>query len=110
MQERIFSRPAYIEALTPSEKNASLIAKLAQNVHLSIRYFSFDELLNMSEISTKPYLLRAIYEWCTDNGFTPYLSVKVTAGDAKVPMEFVRKGEIVLNVELHRDKWLEDGQ
>lgn len=53
----------------------------------------------MSEISTKPYLLRAIYEWCTDNGFTPYLSVKVSAG-VQVPMEFVRKGEIVLNVSF----------
>ncbi|MBC3872605.1 ClpXP protease specificity-enhancing factor [Undibacterium flavidum] len=51
----------------------------------------------MSGISTKPYLLRAIYEWCTDNGFTPYLSVKVS-GAVQVPMEFVRKGEIVLNV------------
>jgi stringent starvation protein B len=51
----------------------------------------------MSEISTKPYLLRAIYEWCSDNGFTPYISVKV-GGAVRVPMEFVRKGEIVLNV------------
>jgi stringent starvation protein B len=51
----------------------------------------------MPEISTKPYLLRAIYEWCTDNGFTPYISVKVSAG-VQVPMEFVRKGEIVLNI------------
>ncbi|WP_395006781.1 ClpXP protease specificity-enhancing factor [Undibacterium sp.] len=51
----------------------------------------------MSGISTKPYLLRAIYEWCTDNGFTPYLSVKVN-GAVQVPMEFVRKGEIVLNI------------
>lgn len=51
----------------------------------------------MSEISTKPYLIRAIYEWCTDNGFTPYISVKVNAA-VQVPMEFVRKGEIVLNI------------
>jgi stringent starvation protein B len=51
----------------------------------------------MSTISTKPYLLRAIYEWCSDNGFTPYISVKV-GGAVRVPMEFVRKGEIVLNV------------
>lgn len=51
----------------------------------------------MPGISTKPYLLRAIYEWCTDNGFTPYLSVKVS-GAVQVPMEFVRKGEIVLNI------------
>jgi stringent starvation protein B len=53
----------------------------------------------MSEISTKPYLLRAIYEWCTDNGFTPYMSVKVNGG-VQVPMEFVRKGEIILNVSF----------
>ncbi|MBI1834389.1 MAG: ClpXP protease specificity-enhancing factor [Burkholderiales bacterium] len=53
----------------------------------------------MSEISTKPYFLRAIYEWCTDNGFTPYVSVKVS-GAVQVPMEFVRKGEIVLNISF----------
>jgi stringent starvation protein B len=51
----------------------------------------------MSEISTKPYMLRAIYEWCTDSGFTPYLAVKVDAATT-VPMEFVKKGEIVLNI------------
>jgi stringent starvation protein B len=51
----------------------------------------------MSEISTKPYLLRAIYEWCTDSGYTPYLAVKVDAATT-VPMEYVRKGEIVLNI------------
>ena len=53
----------------------------------------------MSEISTKPYMLRAIYEWCTDNGFTPYLAVKVDAATT-VPMEYVKKGEIVLNVSF----------
>ncbi len=47
--------------------------------------------------STKPYLLRAIYEWCLDNGFTPYVSVVVDA-QTRVPMEYVRDGEIVLNV------------
>jgi len=47
--------------------------------------------------STKPYLLRAIYEWCVDNGFTPYVSVVVDA-DTRVPMEYVRDGEIVLNI------------
>ena len=52
---------------------------------------------NMSEISTKPYMLRAIYEWCTDSGFTPYLAVKVDASTT-VPLEFVKKGEIVLNI------------
>ena len=51
----------------------------------------------MSEISTKPYLLRAIYEWCTDSGYTPYLAVKVDSATT-VPMEYVRKGEIILNI------------
>ena len=51
----------------------------------------------MSDISTKPYMLRAIYEWCTDSGFTPYLAVKVDAATT-VPMEYVKKGEIVLNI------------
>ncbi len=53
----------------------------------------------MSEISTKPYLLRALYEWCTDNGFTPYIVVSVDAR-TRVPMEFVTKGEIVLNISF----------
>ena len=47
--------------------------------------------------STKPYLLRAIYEWCVDNGYTPYVSVVVDAR-TRVPMEYVRDGEIVLNI------------
>lgn len=51
----------------------------------------------MPEISTKPYLLRAIYEWCTDSGYTPYLAVKVDSATT-VPMEYVRKGEIILNI------------
>ncbi len=51
----------------------------------------------MAEISTKPYLLRAIYEWCTDSGYTPHIAVKVDAG-TRVPMAYVRNGEIVLNI------------
>jgi stringent starvation protein B len=51
----------------------------------------------MPDISTKPYMLRAIYEWCTDSGFTPYLAAKVDASTT-VPLEFVKKGEIVLNI------------
>lgn len=54
----------------------------------------------MSEISTKPYFMRAIYEWCTDNGYTPYLAVKVRGAAVRVPMEFVRNGEIVLNISF----------
>ena len=47
--------------------------------------------------STKPYLLRALHEWCTDNGLTPYMAVKVD-DLVNVPIEHVRDGEIVLNV------------
>jgi stringent starvation protein B len=47
--------------------------------------------------STKPYLLRAVYEWCVDNGYTPHLSVTVDS-QTEVPMEYVRNGEIVLNI------------
>jgi len=55
---------------------------------------------------TKPYLIRAIYEWCLDNGLTPYLAVRVD-DYTQVPMAFVKDGEIVLNLsaeavrELH---------
>lgn len=51
----------------------------------------------MSEQSAKPYLVRAICEWCADNGLTPYLAVKVNA-ETRVPQSFVKNGEIVLNV------------
>jgi stringent starvation protein B len=51
----------------------------------------------MSDLSTKPYLIRAIHEWCTDSGFTPYVAVAVDES-VQVPMEFVKNGEIVLNV------------
>ncbi len=47
--------------------------------------------------STKPYLLRAIWEWCCDNGFTPYIAVQVD-GRTLVPREFVRDGQLVLNL------------
>ena len=49
--------------------------------------------------STKPYLIRAIHEWCADQGFTPYMAVKVDA-TTRVPREFVKDGEIVLNIGL----------
>jgi stringent starvation protein B len=47
--------------------------------------------------STKPYLLRAIWEWCCDNGFTPHIAVDVDQR-TRVPREFVRDGQIVLNL------------
>jgi stringent starvation protein B len=49
------------------------------------------------ERSTKPYLIRAICEWCSDSGLTAYLSVKVDA-QTRVPAEYVKNGEIVLNI------------
>jgi stringent starvation protein B len=53
--------------------------------------------MSTSEIPTKPYLLRALYEWCVDNGYTPHLAVKVDSR-AQVPPEYVKNGEITLNV------------
>jgi stringent starvation protein B len=47
--------------------------------------------------STRPYLIRALHEWCSDNGLTPYVTVAVDAS-VQVPREFVKDGEIVLNV------------
>ena len=47
--------------------------------------------------STKPYLIRAIYEWCVDGGLTPHLAVKVDA-HTDVPLAFVRDGQIILNI------------
>ena len=49
--------------------------------------------------STRPYLIRALYDWCSDNGFTPYVAVKVD-NTVQVPREYVQGGEIVLNVSM----------
>jgi stringent starvation protein B len=51
----------------------------------------------MRELSTKPYLIRAIYEWCSDCGYTPYISVKVD-DNTRVPDEHIKNGEIILNI------------
>jgi stringent starvation protein B len=51
----------------------------------------------MPDPSTKPYLIRAIHQWCTDSGFTPYIAVLVDEA-VRVPREFVKNGEIVLNI------------
>lgn len=67
----------------------------------------------MSEVSTKPYLVRAIYEWCTDNGYTPYLAVSVDE-KTTVPTEHVKDDQIVLNIAatatqglLIKNSWVE---
>jgi stringent starvation protein B len=59
--------------------------------------------------STKPYLLRALYEWCTDNGLTPYLAVQVDS-QVRVPREHVKNGEIVLNISFGATTGLKIGR
>jgi stringent starvation protein B len=58
--------------------------------------------------STRPYLLRALHDWCTDNGFTPYIAVYVDA-TVQVPMEYVKNNEIVLNVGFEATSGLKLG-
>ncbi len=48
-------------------------------------------------LSTTPYLIRAIYEWCCDSGQSPYIAVRVD-DQTRVPLEYVKDGEIVLNI------------
>jgi stringent starvation protein B len=49
--------------------------------------------------STRPYLIRALYEWCTDNAFTPFIAV-LADETVQVPVEYVKDGEIVLNISF----------
>ena len=58
--------------------------------------------------STRPYLIRALHDWCTDNGFTPYLAVFVDAS-VQVPMEYVKNREIVLNISFEATSGLQLG-
>ncbi len=62
----------------------------------------------MSELSTRPYLIRAIYEWCVDAGLTPYLGVRVDE-HTEVPVAHVKDGEIVLNLSSSAVRNLEMG-
>lgn len=62
----------------------------------------------MSDLPTRPYLIRAIYEWCADNGLTPYLAVRVDE-QTEVPRAFVKDGEIVLNISSGAVRNLEMG-
>jgi stringent starvation protein B len=58
--------------------------------------------------STRPYLIRALHDWCTDNGFTPYLAVYVDK-TVQVPREYVKNNEIVLNVSFDATSQLQLG-
>jgi len=51
----------------------------------------------VSDLSTRPYLIRAIYEWCVDSGLTPYLAIRVDE-HTEVPRSHVKDGEIVVNL------------
>jgi len=62
----------------------------------------------VSELSTRPYLIRAIYEWCADSGLTPYLAVRVN-DQTQVPTAYVKEGEIVLNLSPDAVRDLELG-
>ncbi|HRN74846.1 ClpXP protease specificity-enhancing factor [Ottowia sp.] len=53
----------------------------------------------LESTSTRPYLVRALHEWCTDNGLTPYIAV-LADDSVQVPREYVQNGEIVLNVSF----------
>lgn len=61
-----------------------------------------------SGTSTRPYLIRALHDWCTDNGFTPYLAVYVDR-HVQVPLEYVKNNEIVLNVSFEATSGLSLG-
>lgn len=50
--------------------------------------------------SNRPYLIRALYDWISDNGFTPYILVDATAPDVRVPGSAIREGKVVLNIAL----------
>ena len=58
--------------------------------------------------STRPYLIRALHDWCTDNGFTPYIAVNVDRS-VQVPLEYVSNNEIVLNVGFDATSGLDLG-
>jgi stringent starvation protein B len=62
----------------------------------------------VNDLSTRPYLIRAIHEWCVDSGLTPYLAVRVNE-QAVVPPAYVKDGEIVLNLSSGAVRNLELG-
>ena len=62
----------------------------------------------LDSTSTRPYLLRALYEWCTDNALTPYIAV-LADDTVQVPREYVQNGEIVLNISFDATSGLKLG-
>ena len=67
---------------------------------LCVAAFEVSSFMNAPDTSsTRPYLIRALYEWCTDNGLTPYVAVSVNES-VQVPREYVKNNEIVLNISF----------
>src|SRR5438046_9268002 len=62
----------------------------------------------LESTSTRPYLIRALYDWCTDNGLTPYVAVLVD-DSVRVPREYVKNGESVLNISFDATSSLQLG-
>ncbi|MDO5690858.1 MAG: ClpXP protease specificity-enhancing factor [Pseudomonadota bacterium] len=62
----------------------------------------------LESASTRPYLIRALYEWCTDNALTPYIAV-LADDTVQVPREYVQNGEIVLNISFDATSGLKLG-
>lgn len=52
----------------------------------------------MTMSSSRPYLVRALYEWILDNGSTPYIQVNARLQGVMVPLEHVKDGQIILNI------------
>ena len=63
--------------------------------------------MEQSFSSSRPYLLRAIHEWITDNGETPLVLVNATHADAQVPAEHIKDGHITLNIAWSATRNLE---
>ena len=59
--------------------------------------------------SNRPYLLRAMYEWISDNGLTPYILVDANAPGVRVPKSAINDGRVVLNVAARAVAQLELG-
>jgi stringent starvation protein B len=71
-------------------------------------FFGSDSSKKETIQSTKPYLIRALFDWCVDNSYTPYISIFVDQ-NVQVPFEFVKNNEIVLNLAPSACKDLELG-
>ncbi len=58
-------------------------------------------------VSSRPYLIRAIYDWIVDSNLTPYILVDAEAANVTVPTEFIQEGRIILNVGPNAVRGLE---